>query len=64
MVVDACNRKINDAGRPTRITGCPPTRLSRTRGRLRPADSVIIIDTATHKVMANFRVDLNGVPLR
>lgn len=61
MVVDAFNRKINDAGRPTRITDVPYTVVPDPSW---PADSVIIIDTATHKVIENFRVDLNGVPLR
>jgi len=29
-----------------------------------PADSVVIIDAATNKVIEDFRIDLNGNPLR
>lgn len=29
-----------------------------------PAESVVIIDTASNKVIEPFRVDLNGYPLR
>ena len=60
-VVDAFNRKINEAGRPTMITDVPYTVVPDPSW---PADSVIIIDTATNKVIENFRVDPNGVPLR
>ena len=61
MVVDAFNRKINDAGRPTLIADVPFTVVPDPSW---PADSVIIIDTATDRVIEYFRVDLNGEPLR
>lgn len=60
-VVDAFNRKINDAGRPTRIADVPYTVVPDPAW---PADSVIIIDTATNATIENFRVDPNGKPLR
>ena len=61
MVVDAFSRKINDAGRPTLSTDVPYTVVPDPSW---PADSVIIIETATNKVIESFRVDLNGDPLR
>lgn len=60
-VVDAFSRASNDAGRPTLITDVPYTVVPDPSW---PADSVIIIDTATNKVIEDFRVDLNGNPLR
>lgn len=60
-VVDAFSRKINDAGRPTKITDVPYTVVPDPSW---PADSVIIIDPATNKVIEHFRVDLTGKPLR
>lgn len=60
-VVDAFSRKINDAGRPTMITDVPYTVVPDPAW---PAESVIIIDTATNTVIEDFRVDLNGNPLR
>jgi YVTN family beta-propeller protein len=60
-VVDAFSRRINDAGRATLITDVPYTVVPDPSW---PADSVVIIDTATNKVIEDFRVDLNGNPLR
>ncbi|MGY2743030.1 hypothetical protein [Arthrobacter sp. UYCu723] len=60
-VVDAFNRKINEAGRPTHVSDVPYTVVADPSW---PADSVIIIDTATNKVIESFRVDVNGIPLR
>lgn len=60
-VVDAFSRTINDAGRATLITDVPYTVVPDPSW---PADSVVIIDTATNKVVEDFRVDLNGNPLR
>jgi hypothetical protein len=59
-VVDAFSRRINDAGRATLITDVP---FAVVPDPSWPADSVIIIDTATNKVIEDFRVDLNGNPL-
>ena len=61
MVVDAFNRKVNDAGRPTLITDVAYTVIP---DQSWPADSVVIIDTATNRVIEHFRVDLQGEPLR
>ena len=61
MVVDAFNRKINDAGRPTLITDVPYTVVPDPSW---PADSVVIVDTATNSVIEHFRVDFNGDPRR
>ena len=61
MVVDAFSRKINDAGRPTLITDVPYTVVPDPTW---PADSVVIIDTATNRVIEHFRIDPNGEPLR
>ena len=55
------HRKINDAGRHASITDAPYTVVPDPSW---PADSVIIIDTATDKVIESFRVDLSGNPLR
>ncbi|MDN4644770.1 hypothetical protein [Arthrobacter sp. PsM3] len=60
-VVDAFSRKINDAGRPTRLADVPYTVVPDPSW---PAESVVIIDTATNTMIENFRVDLNGNPLR
>lgn len=60
-VVDAFSREINDAGRPTLIADVPYAVIA---GPSWPADSVVIIDTATTKVIEHFRVDRNGHPLR
>lgn len=60
-MVDALSRKINDAGRPTRVADVPYTVVPDPSW---PAESVIIIDTATNTIIENFRVDLNGNPLR
>lgn len=61
VVVDAFNRRINDAGRPTLITDVPYAVVPDPSW---PADSVVIVDTATNRVIEHFRVDLNGDPLR
>lgn len=60
-VVDAFSRQINDAGRPTKITDVPYTVVPDPSW---PADSVIIIDPATNKVIEHFLVDLTGNPMR
>ena len=60
-VVDAFSRKINDAGRPTLISDVPYTVVPDPSW---PADSVVIIDTATNKVIEDFRVEPNGNPIR
>jgi hypothetical protein len=60
-VVDAFSRRINDAGRPTRITDVAFTVVPDPAW---PADSVVIIDTATNKVIEHFRIDTNGNPIR
>ena len=60
-VVDAFSRRINDAERPTQITDVPYTVVPDPAW---PADSVVIIDTATNKVIEHFRVDINGNPIR
>lgn len=60
-VVDAFSRRINDAERPTRTTDVPYTVVPDPAW---PADSVVIIDTATNKVIEHFRVDINGSPIR
>ena len=60
-VVDAFSRRINDAGRATLITDVPYTVVPDPSW---PADSVVIIDAATNMVIEDFRVDLNGNPLR
>ncbi|XAS65169.1 hypothetical protein VUN84_05775 [Micrococcaceae bacterium Sec5.8] len=61
LVVDAFSRTINGAGRPTLITDVP---YSVVPDPSWPADSVVIIDTATNRVIEHFRVDLKGEPLR
>ena len=61
VVVDAFSRRINDAGRSTLITDVPYTVVPDPAW---PADSVVIIDTATHRVIEHFRVDRNGEPRR
>ncbi|HSN35545.1 MAG TPA: hypothetical protein VLT34_04285 [Arthrobacter sp.] len=60
-MVDAFSREINDAVRPTLITDVPHTVSADPSW---PADSVVIMDTATTKVIEHFRVDRNGHPLR
>lgn len=60
-VVDAFSRRINDAGRPT---GLADVNYTLTPDPAWPVDSVVIIDTATDRVIADFRVDANGEPLR
>lgn len=60
-VVDAFSRKINDAGRPTKITDVAFTVDPDPSW---PADSVIIIDTGTNRVIETFFVDVNGNPIR
>ena len=61
QVVDAFNRSINDAGRPTKISDVDYTV---TPDPLWPEDSVVIIDTSTRQVIADFRVDAAGEPIR
>ncbi|WP_400159441.1 hypothetical protein [Arthrobacter sp. BPSS-3] len=61
QVVDAFNRSINDAGRPTKISDVD---YIVTPDPSWPKDSVVIIDTSTRQVIANFRVDAAGEPIR
>ncbi|WP_432395872.1 hypothetical protein ACRQ5B_00410 [Pseudarthrobacter sp. L19] len=61
QVVDAFNRRINDAGRPTKISDVDYTV---TPDPSWPKDSVVIIDTSTRQVIADFRVDAAGEPIR
>ena len=61
QVVDAFNRRINDAGRATRLTDVAYTVVPDPGW---PAHSVVIIDTATNRVIADFRVDARGEPIR
>ena len=60
-VVDAFNREINDAGRPTKLTDVHYTVVPDPAW---PAHSVVIIDTSTNSVIADFRVDARGEPIR
>ena len=57
----AFTRKTNEDGRPTHISDVPYTVVPDPAW---PAYSVIIIDTATNKVIESSRVDGNGIPLR
>ena len=61
QVVDAFNRSINDAGRPTEISDVD---YIVTPDPSWPKDSVVIIDTTTRQVIADFRVDAAGEPIR
>ena len=61
QVVDAFNRRINDAGRATRLTDVAYTVVPDPAW---PAHSVVIIDTATNRVIGDFRVDERGEPIR
>jgi hypothetical protein len=61
QVVDAFNRRINDAGRPTKLSD---VRYTVTPDTAWPEHSVVIIDTATDRVIADFRVDAKGEPIR
>lgn len=63
QVVDAFNRSINDAGRPTKISDVDYD-YTVTPDPLWPTDSVVIIDTSTRQVIADFRVDAAGEPIR
>lgn len=60
-VVDAFSRRINDAGRSTLITDVPYTVVPDPSW---PADSVVIMDTATNRVIEQFRIARHGEPLR
>jgi hypothetical protein len=60
-VVDAFNRQINDEGRPTKLSD---VNYTVTPDPAWPDHSVVIIDTSTNRVIADFRVDMNGEPLR
>jgi hypothetical protein len=60
-LVDAFNRAINDAGRSTELTDVNYT-VEPDPGW--PDHSVVIIDTATNRVIADFRVDERGEPIR
>ncbi|WP_290258346.1 hypothetical protein [Arthrobacter sp. YD4] len=61
QVVDAFNRSINEAGRPTKISDVD---YIVTPDPSWPKDSVVIIDTTTRQVIADFRVDAAGEPIR
>jgi hypothetical protein len=60
QVVDAFNRGINDAGRPTRLSD---VKYTVTPDPAWPDHSVVIIDTSTNRVIAGFRVDAKGEPI-
>lgn len=60
-VVDAFNRRINDAVRPTKISDVD---YAVTPDPSWPKDSVVIIDTTTRQVITDFRVDAAGEPIR
>ncbi|MCX6497621.1 MAG: hypothetical protein NTU93_02325 [Arthrobacter sp.] len=61
QVVDAFNRGINDAGRPTKLSDVKYTVAPDPTW---PDHSVVIIDTSTNLVIADFRVDAEGRPIR
>jgi hypothetical protein len=61
QVVDAFNRGINDAGRPTKLSD---VNYTVTPDPAWPEKSVVIIDTSTNQVIADFRVDAAGEPIR
>lgn len=56
-MADTFNRRINDAGGATRITDVAYTVVPDPAW---PAHSVVIIDAATNRVIADFRVDARG----
>ncbi|MFJ6313703.1 hypothetical protein [Pseudarthrobacter oxydans] len=59
-VVDAFNRSINDAGRVTSVSDVDYAVVPDTAW---PADSVVIIETATGEVIESFPVNQNGEPV-
>ena len=59
-VVDAFNRALNDAGKVTNVSDVDYTVVPDPAW---PADSVVIIETATGQVIDSFPVDQNGVPV-
>ena len=59
-VVDAFNRALNDAGKVTNVSDVDYTVVPDPAW---PADSVVIIETATGHVIDSFPVDQNGVPV-
>lgn len=61
QVVDAFNRSINEAGRPPKISDVD---YIVTPDPSWPKDSVVIIDRTTRQVIADFRVDAAGEPIR
>ncbi|WP_459793891.1 hypothetical protein [Arthrobacter sp. AD-310] len=60
QVVDAFNRALNDAGKVTHISDVDYTVVPDPAW---PADSVVIIDTATGEVIESFPVNQNGEPI-
>jgi hypothetical protein len=59
-VVDAFNRARNDAGKVTNISDVDYTVVPDPAW---PADSVVIIETATGEVIESFPVNQNGEPI-
>lgn len=59
-VVDAFNRALNDAGKVTNIADVDYTVVPDPAW---PADSVVIIETATGEVIESFPVNQNGEPI-
>jgi hypothetical protein len=59
-VVDAFNRSMNDAGKATNIADVDYTVVPDPAW---PADSVVIIETATGDVIESFPVNQNGEPI-
>lgn len=59
-VVDAFNRSVNDAGKVTNVSDVDYAVVPDTAW---PADSVVIIETATGEVIESFPVNQNGEPI-
>ncbi|MGF9648016.1 hypothetical protein AAIH32_08590 [Pseudarthrobacter oxydans] len=60
QVVDAFNRSMNDAGKVTNVADVDYTVVPDPAW---PADSVVIIETATGDVIESFPVNQNGEPI-
>ncbi|WP_163167343.1 hypothetical protein [Arthrobacter sp. Alg241-R88] len=60
QVVDAFNRSMNDAGKVTNVADVDFTVVPDPAW---PADSVVIIETATGDVIESFPVNQNGEPI-
>lgn len=59
-VVDAFNRSMNEAGKVTNVSDVDFTVIPDPEW---PANSVVIIDTASGDVIESFPVDVNGEPI-